>query len=494
MSGSGSVKDSFYYGASNIIAAISGLIVLPIYTHAISVEDFGLYEILNRVSAIVLICAVMGTFNGFIRYFFDKETSAWKAETSFTTLIFLLFSSVILSAIVWFARDYIFLPFTGGRDIEFIVMLLCVWMPIDVIYGFCLVHYQVNKNAKGYFYFSISKTVIFLILTIYMVTYKKMGIEGIVLANILAGLVLAFPKTILIIISTKIRFSMAFLVSLIAYGLPYLPATIFAYIAESSGRYVLAESWTMAEVGLYALGAKIAVMAVMVMHQAFMKTWGPFLFSTLKECNAQEKIISTLENYKLCLLLYAMAVALGGPVLVVMFSTEEYYSASWIVPAICFGSVIQCVAYLNDYGMLIKKKTKYKPLVTFYTALTAVLTSLLLIPWLGVAGAAVSYALSMLVLLLSNQYYSNKFYPLNIHWRRLILLYLLAASLTLIAMLVNYSNQYIPVYLLSAFSAYASFVVIAWRLGLVSSAQKLIFFKISSQSIDYVKNLKKAKA
>jgi len=101
----------------------------------------------------------------------------------------------------------------------------------------------------------------------------------------------------------------------------------------------------------------------------------------------------------------------------------QFADAFALVPLASLAAVFYSISGLVDAGLLIEKKTQYKPIIFGVAAAVSVTANVALVPLFGMWGAAVAAVVSMITLVLVNLHYSNKFYRLPIEWRRLMLVF-----------------------------------------------------------------------
>lgn len=106
--------------------------------------------------------------------------------------------------------------------------------------------------------------------------------------------------------------------------------------------------------------------------------------------------------------------ALAKPLLS-LFTTEDFLSGWFVIPVIAFSGLLAGIAQIFINTLLIVKKTKVPTYINFAAAVLNVLINLLLIPSIGIVGAALSTLLSyffmaILCIHISLKYLKHDFY------------------------------------------------------------------------------------
>jgi len=101
---------------------------------------------------------------------------------------------------------------------------------------------------------------------------------------------------------------------------------------------------------------------------------------------------------------------------------KNFWDGLYIVPIVLLAYVFNGF-YINFLaGIQIQKKTQYMPLVSGLGAIVNVLANFLLIPELGMLGAAYATLLAYLSMAIFQYFLSQKFYKIHYEWRKIFLI------------------------------------------------------------------------
>ena len=79
--------------------------------------------------------------------------------------------------------------------------------------------------------------------------------------------------------------------------------------------------------------------------------------------------------------------------------TEKRYYTSWVVvPFIVIGFMFAGISVITSGSIHFTKKTKYISLIAFFGAITQITANFILIPRLGIMGAAIAFLLGFATL------------------------------------------------------------------------------------------------
>ena len=156
--------------------------------------------------------------------------------------------------------------------------------------------------------------------------------------------------------------------------------------------------------GLYQTGHKLGIFMMLVVSM-FQYAWQPFILNNAREKNAKEIFAKVMTMFVLAAsLLWAVVsifidVAAGWEFAAGRSLIEKSFLPGLVVVPVILLAYLFNGIYVNlQAGLYIEEKTKYFPLITGAGALVNVAVNLLLIPRLGIMGAALAVLASYMVM------------------------------------------------------------------------------------------------
>jgi O-antigen/teichoic acid export membrane protein len=86
------------YFIGTAITALSGIVMLPVYTRAMTPESYGLLETALRFVNVCMVVAFLGLRQAYQRFYFDDDSERWQKTLTATTLL----SNVLIALMVMF--------------------------------------------------------------------------------------------------------------------------------------------------------------------------------------------------------------------------------------------------------------------------------------------------------------------------------------------------------------------------------------------------------
>src|SRR3989338_4100950 len=99
------IGDTSLYALGNISSQGLSLLILPLFTHYLTTEDFGIYNYTNSIKAVLAVVTTLSLNSFVLRYYFKLKSEQERNKLIGTIFLFLLgLSSLLLIA------EYIIFP------------------------------------------------------------------------------------------------------------------------------------------------------------------------------------------------------------------------------------------------------------------------------------------------------------------------------------------------------------------------------------------------
>jgi O-antigen/teichoic acid export membrane protein len=243
-----------------------------------------------------------------------------------------------------------------------------------------------------------------------------MGVEGIFLSGVISSAVTLLLLLPTIAASWTLTWGGKLYEALLRFGLPTVPAGIAAMMIQVIDRPILEALTNKATVGIYQANYRLGIFMMLIVSM-FDFAWRPFFFSHAREKEAPQ-LFARVMTYFLFLMMsvfLVLSLFLEDVVKLPVFWGHSILPASYwgglsIVPVILLAYVFLGVSNNVVAGIYIEKKTKYLPLATFAGAGVNIAANYLLIPHIGMMGAAVATLLSYAIMAVMLYFVAQRFY------------------------------------------------------------------------------------
>jgi len=412
------LSDSAIYGLGGILVKSIAFFTLPIYTRIFSPEEFGIIEMFSTLSGILSIIMTMGLDTTQSYYFMEAKNKANRnikeVTTSILQLRLIVGTLVILFSVIF--SFYIISFFFQESVPKHYLWIVAVSTFFATLVSQSLEIFRLLYKPWHYIGLSFTQTIGGVVFILIFAYYYGGGIEGYLIGMTCGGL---FAMILGWIGTRDYRYwnklESHLFKEFIKFGLPLIPAGLMIWIMQASDRWFVMNMLGSYETGLYAVGAKFALI-IMIVVQTFRKAWWPIAMDMLYKENGQ-------KFFKVVSLWYIGLGSLGtilltaiSPYLVELLTGQHYYNSWKIVGVLCWGSIAYGFYMFSLLGIFKVKKTYINIYIHGIGAIVNIVLNYILIQFYGILGAAIATSISILFANVAGMIISNKFYKIDWQW------------------------------------------------------------------------------
>jgi O-antigen/teichoic acid export membrane protein len=435
-----SLKDTIIYGLGNVAVKVVGLLLIPIYTDPkyFSIDQFGVLGVLE-ICGLVLTAAMASALpQSLTRWFWDNEHKKNQKGIFFMSLSTQLIVSIsfclLLIPLSGTLSELIFSKPDWGRVIIFVILASSIQSVNNIINTLM----RLQSRSFLYTISNLAKLIIVLTLTLYFIISKKMGLEGIFLAQAIGNGLIVLILMSYTIKNARVFFDMSIFKSMSAYGFPLLIANISAAALTVIDRFSLNSITILKSVALYTLAFKITSVLKLVLVDSMKLALGPMMIKRIDKPD-NKRFYSKVLLYSSYILMFAIvAVSMFSYELIkVMADSKEFWGAVVIIPVLSLSIFFVNMKEVTVYGLHIAKKTKIIGLIVAITTVISLVLNILLIPVWDITGAAIATLISQLIYWYACFYYSQRVFYVPYEIRKILIILLTGAALSFSSLFIN---------------------------------------------------------
>lgn len=395
------------------------LLSIPLLTAFLSQDEFGAIAVIISFLAFINVISNGGLPTATYRMYNDSpDIQNRRYIIGSSLLLFSLYALFIggitlalskqLSA--WLLDDIAF-----ANVIRFVSLLLFLFTLLN--FGYLLLRIRVRPFASSLL--QLIQVVAEIGLALLLLASLDLGISGYWLGR-LAGILVA-----MVIMAYLVRNMLAPLVSvahlkeLVRYATPLVPTALALWALRLVDRGLITSMIGLNEVAIYEVGYKIGILTALFLAP-FRAAWPQFAFSTMHKPNALYIYRNVLTYITIGSLFIALVTITFSPELVQFMAPPEYAAAVYIVPWVALSQVAWTMYAVLSLGPKIRKRTSHLAWVAGIAALVNIGLNLLLIPLIGIQGAAVATLVAYMTLAGLAYVVGQKMYTIPIDTGRLI--------------------------------------------------------------------------
>jgi len=393
-------KQVGYVIGANIAILLLGFIQLPILTKGLGANLYGTWSLINVTISLIVPFALL-TFSVSIIRFLAAEKDMGKIREDFLSACSIVFISGSAFSLLLFSLSdsmaaYIFKDVNSSSYIK----LASVLILLNSMHALPLAFFRMRRKIGLYTVLNLSYNAsqVGLIVLFVLLGYK---LTGAITAVIINGIL--FNVIILLIILKQIGFQsprFSHMKSYLKWGVPLTPNSAILWIIHSSDRYMVSYFLGVAAAGIYSAAYTIGNYASFALMSL-----GTVLYPNVIKMY-DEGDLSEIRNYLKYSVKYLMMVAipsafglsiLAKPLLQIL-TTPEFILGSTVVPFVAFGAVLFCFYQILIYIIHLVNKTYITVRLLTISAVSNIGLNLVLIPRMGITGAAIATLIAYSVL------------------------------------------------------------------------------------------------
>lgn len=415
------IKNISFYSIGNILQQATTFMLLPIYTKYLTPMDYGIFNSMNVLQSIIVVFMTFGTEKSIYRLIYDYKSKDERMKFIGSVVLIISIIASIITSIFFLIPNHLSKIFS---NISFYP-----YYSYTILSSFLLVYsnipkilLQVEEKSQQFLVLSLIQLVLYNCLVWYFVIInKEMGL-GMLKAAFYSALVLLPYYIYYLTGKIKIVIDFSILRNIFSFSIPMIPNIVFSWIINLSDRIFIEKYLNLSEVGIYSLGFKIGSI-ILIFASSFYTAFNPYFYKIANSENqlkAKEKLYNTITIYLIVLILICFVVAFFSKEIIYLLFDERYKKAYTIVPIIALSYLIsQSNGILNLYFYQ-QKKSGLISIFVFVSAFISIVFNILLIPRIGIEGAAYASLISSTILFTLQYCLSKYYYFIQFNWKILI--------------------------------------------------------------------------
>ena len=472
------------YGLGLVLNRSLSFLLIPLYTNFFTPEEMGMYSLIFSFWLFLNIIYVYGLETSFIKFFIDEKSENGRKEIYSSTLFILALTSILFSTLFFLFSENIssLIDFENPSKGLFLIKLTSLIIIFDILHRFPLLLFRAELKAKKYLYLTLLSVITNLAANLILILIFKLSIEAVfysylisIVLTLAAGLVLTRKYLSFKVSFSKIR-------ELVIYGNKFIYIGIFITIIDISDRFFLKYFYDEDAVGIYSANYRLGTIMALIIS-AFKFSWTPY-FLNLSDNPDNKKIISNIFTYfvftgLLLFLIFSFFLEPAAKISLFGLSIldERYWAGLSIIPVILLSYFFSGLYSTLNAAPFFTDRTSTLLYISLAGFALNIFFNFLLIPILGIQGAAYStlftYAAMFFLIYITTQ----KIYKIEYEWNKVFL----TAVLTILIFIVHlflkniFSESYIIQ--LASLTLIALFLTAATYFRIVNLKNLKILFK-----------------
>ena len=391
------------------ISFVLGFIASPISTRLFPTEELGRLSLFSSYAGLLSSLCYLGLDQAFVRFYLETPgKSTKKSLFTFCTAVplgFALLSTVVL-AFFW---PMVSQEIVGAPDLT-VFVCFAVYSFCLVVFRFLSLCYRMEQNALLY----TVQGVLFALLT--KIAYLSVGFAtptgraAIMMLTLLTGLF-----TLAFILLQRRRVDVHFVKEMDreavravgAFALPIVPMSLLSWLNSYTSPLVLKHLLGYSATGIYTSALGLAS-TISIIETGFNAYWAPYVLENYK--GDDRRRFYTVHRLMACMLtLFGLGITImQTPVFLLL--GKAYRSSVVFFPFLFLSPICYCLGETTSMGIDISKKTWWKTAIYVLSAVLNIVLCFVLIPPMGMSGAALASALTAVLTLILRTVVGEHYY------------------------------------------------------------------------------------
>ena len=402
-------KNTAIVSIGKICTQLITFLLLPVYTAVLSNEEYGVVDLLNTLTSLLLPIVTLQIEQGIFRYLIDCRENNEKQIKLITTIIRFMIIQSIACIVIFLCVS----PFIHNEYKYFLMANLLMGIFSSLLLQICRglgdnATYAIGSFITGAF--TVVLNVIFIV-AFRWGAYGMLGATAI--SNFICAVYIFLKRKIYKYIKPK-QFDKKILKEIIKYSVPLIPNMISWWIVSASDRTIISAVIGIAQNGIYSAANKFSGVFT-TLYSVFNLTWTESASININSEDRDEffsKILDFVIRFFGCLCLGTIAVM---PFVFNILINEKFAEAYYQIPILILGSVFNILVSFVGSIYVAKKLTKEIAKTSIISAVINIFVNIVLIKSIGLYAASISTVIAYALMFIYRWIDVKKYVKFNVN-------------------------------------------------------------------------------
>lgn len=401
------LRDSAHYLTGQVAGFALGFVSFPVFTRVFSVAEYGMLCLTLQVAALATVLSKMGLQNSIQRFYHENAASpqAHALRQFYSTLLIGAVMTTVTVAILFTAGLKLTPDSWVSPAFKKVLLFGSGLIVVRGMHPIVMAFLRAQRRTMAFNVFDVlakatSIGIVCLLLFMWSRSVKAVliGTVTVELISVVALIALLLPRGMVSVAA----FDQGLFRAALVFGFPLVGYELAGLILDSGDRLLVQHYLGFQAVGFYSAGYNVSnYVAMSLMYPVnlalvpiYMKLWvskGPE--------ETREFLSTALDKFLMVAMCVLAAVAVTARSAVIILGSRKLQQAYPLIPVLLIGLMLYSLHIFFNAGLIIHKRTyTMLKIITCSAALNVVL-NVLLIPRVGLQGAAVATLLSYAVFL-----------------------------------------------------------------------------------------------
>lgn len=436
------ITNTIIFSIGNFSSKLISFFLVPFYTYVLTTEEYGTVDLIFTISTVVSPFLMFNIHEAIKRYCLDKDANYEAILTSASLVI--IYGHLI---------GILMVPFLNCFDsiskyvAEIYFYTLC--MTTNLIF---VEYLRGREKMFAYTACGVVSSAAIAVLNILFLRYLHWGIRGYFLSYIIAYCISSTIAVIVgrqYIVLSKWKLDLELFKKMLLFSLPLIPNSLMWWVSNCSDRVMVTYILGTAANGIYTVSYKIPTM-ISTICNIFFQAWQ---FTAVKTKDTKDKEKFTNEIFDI----YMRIVFMFSSILLILikpfmkiYVSPQFFDAWRYTPVLIIGTVFASLGTFVGTPYYVEKDMKGNLFSAMVGAGINIILNFVLIPKIGIQGAAIATCISYISVFLYRVLDTRKYIRLGL-WKIRYLMYITELLILLILSFSEYLEKYLLIGIILCF-------------------------------------------
>lgn len=410
------LRQLLIYGVAGAASRLVGVVLVPLYTHALTLTEYGTFEVLLALYLLAVLISGWQSESCLARDYHEASEGGWERRLTWSAM------GISMAGFGIVALSVLILSLTGAAPAllsPYLPWLVALVLPTQ-LFNLQLTVLRFSHRPLVFATFSVADLVVSAVASIVFVIWCGLGIVG-ALAGLLVG------KSLVCLLAWGGTFGRIparpepdIRARVLRYGTPLMIPVLLNWGQKYGTGILIALLLTLSDVGIAGIALKIAAVFE-IAAMSFRQAWDPFAFSRLGDPEAAQPVFSrALAFYTILMGAAAGAVTLLAPLGVAIAAPPEYAFAGALSGLFILGQFWIGAVSILAVGIHGARRTSRIAYAFLGGSILNILVILLLSRSVGLLAAGAGFLASSILTAMLAAHFSERSFAIRFDWRLLI--------------------------------------------------------------------------
>ena len=399
----GLLEQAAGYGIGAVINRVLGIAVACVYPMLLSKEEYGRLDVVFSLAGLISLILSLGMDAALSRFYYEHNDTAQRrglvSAVFYSVGGFAVFASVML---FWSSKPLALWLYADPRYIPYLRLAL-VGIPFGVAQSIQLAVLRLERRIKIFNLIMAANLAIAAVLGISSILSFKIGAAGVLIgftganiATFVAGAWILRSELASAPLGGQMK-------KMLGIGVPLVFSGCILWLIGYVNRPILVHRVSADDLGLYAIASGgVGMLGLLI--GAFRNAWQPFSFSIMGRKGSEAIYGHALTLFTAVAATIGVMGSLFAPQILLvinLYTHKNWSAAAHVIGPLALGTVFAAMYFVVQTGAYIIRRTSVLAITMGIAAFVNIFFNFLLIPRLGILGAAIATAIGYLTALVS---------------------------------------------------------------------------------------------